>query len=35
VTYVLRGQRNILPTTAKKICDALECDFDEVFNIVD
>ena len=33
IVYVLQGKRNILPPTAKKICDALGCKFDDIFDI--
>ena len=33
VVYIIQGKRNILPPTAKKICDALNCAFDDVFEI--
>lgn len=31
IVYILQGKRSVLPPTAKKICDALGCDFDDVF----
>ena len=31
MSFIMRGKRQILPPTAKKICDALECEFDDVF----
>ena len=31
VVQILAGRRNVLPTTAKKICNALGCNFDELF----
>ena len=33
MSYIIRGRRAVLPPTAKKICDALQCDFDEIFEI--
>jgi transcriptional regulator with XRE-family HTH domain len=33
IVYILQGKRSILPPTAKKISDALRCDFDDVFEI--
>ena len=33
VCQMINGKRNILPPTAKKICDALGCSFDDVFTI--
>jgi transcriptional regulator with XRE-family HTH domain len=33
IVYILQGKRSILPPTAKKICDALGCEFDEIFEI--
>ena len=33
VSYVMRGKRSILPPTAKRICEVLECEFDDVFSI--
>ena len=35
ITYILQGKRSILPPTAKKICDALDCGFDEIFKITE
>ena len=33
MSFVLRGKRTVLPPTAKKICKALGCEFDDVFII--
>ena len=33
VVQILQGKRTILAPIAKKICDTLECDFDDVFSI--
>ena len=33
ISQMLNGKRSILPPTAKKICDALGCVFDDVFEI--
>jgi len=33
VCQVVNGKRTILPPTAKKICDVLGCEFDDVFEI--
>ena len=33
IVNILQGKRSILPPTAKKICDALGCEFDDVFEI--
>jgi len=33
IVYILQGKRSILPPTAKKICDALGCDFDDIFMV--
>jgi len=33
VCQVMNGKRAILAPTAKKICDALGCNFDDVFEI--
>ena len=33
MSFVLRGKRKILPPTAKRICDVLGCEFDDVFQI--
>jgi len=33
VCQILNGRRTVLAPTAKKICDALDCEFDEVFEI--
>jgi len=35
MSQILNGRRPVLmPPTAKKICDALECDFDVLFEIL-
>ena len=31
IVQILSGKRNMLPPTAKKICAALQCDFDDIF----
>ena len=33
VCQVLNGKRAVLPPTAKKICNTLGCEFDEIFEI--
>lgn len=33
VNHVINGLRNPSPATAKKICDALDCGFDDIFFI--
>ena len=33
VCQILNGKRTVLPPTAKKICDALDCEFDDAFEI--
>ena len=33
IVQILQGKRTILAPIAKKICDTLECDFDEIFTI--
>ena len=33
VCLILNGKRTVLPPTAKKICDVLFCNFDDVFFI--
>jgi len=30
---IVNGKRSVLPPTAKKLCDALSCEFDDVFEI--
>ena len=33
VSQMMNSKRSILPTTAKKIIEALRCDFDDIFII--
>ena len=33
VCQIINGKRTILPPTAKKICDTLNCNFDDIFII--
>jgi len=33
VVQILSGKRNPLPPTAKKICAALQCEFDDIFTL--
>jgi DNA-binding XRE family transcriptional regulator len=35
VGFILNGSRNPSPSIAKKIVNILECDFDEIFEIVE
>ena len=34
VSLIINGERNPGPSTARKICAALECSFDDIFVIV-
>ena len=31
IVQILAGRKNVSPPTAKKICDALQCSFDDIF----
>ena len=33
IVQILSGKRTVLAPTAKRICDTLKCDFDDVFVI--
>ena len=35
MSMILNMKRSIMPATVKRICDALNCDFDDVFVISD